>query len=129
MTAPTLAVDDLCVAYGARAALTDLTFTAPPGGVLALAGPNGSGKSTLLRTIVGLERAVRGTVQVGGQTIATLPFVERARRVSWMPQEEPTGDNLPVEEYVAYGRHPYRGSFGAESDVDRGSVRRALELV
>ena len=129
MTDPTLVVDDLAVAYGARPAITGLSFTAAPASVLALAGPNGSGKSTLLRTIVGLERAARGSLRVAGSPVAQLPYAERARRVSWMPQEEPAGDNLVVEEYVAYGRHPYRGSFGAETAVDRAAVERALGLV
>lgn len=129
MTAPTLAVDDLSVSYGPRSAITGLTFQVEPGEVLALAGPNGSGKSTLLRTLVGLERARGGTIRVAGTFVAQLPFAARARRVSWMPQEEPLGDNLPVEEYAAYGRHPYRGSFGPETDADRAAVRSALELV
>ena len=33
------------------------------GGVLAVLGPNGAGKSTLLRTLAGLERPVRGSIE------------------------------------------------------------------
>lgn len=129
MSAPVLEVAALDVRYGRRTALTDLSLTAEPGSVLALAGPNGSGKSTLLRTIVGLERPAAGAVRVGGLPVRTMGIAERARAVSWMPQEEPPGDNLPVEEYVAYGRHPYRGAFGAETADDRRAVTQAIELV
>lgn len=51
-------------------ALTDVSFTLPPGAVLGVFGPNGAGKSTLLRCIAGLLTPTAGVVQIGGVSSA-----------------------------------------------------------
>src|SRR5437667_11403756 len=65
--------------------LTGLNLDVPRGEFLALMGPSGSGKSTLLNLIGGLDRATRGTVQVGGEPIDRMSDRElaawRARHV------------------------------------------------
>ena len=49
--------------------LAGLNLEVPTGEFLALMGPSGSGKSTLLNLIGGLDRATRGTVEIGGERI------------------------------------------------------------
>src|SRR5438046_8035838 len=49
--------------------LAGLNLEVPKGEFLALMGPSGSGKSTLLNLIGGLDRATRGTVEIGGERI------------------------------------------------------------
>lgn len=49
--------------------LNGLNLEIPKGEFLALMGPSGSGKSTLLNLIGGLDRASRGTVEIGGESI------------------------------------------------------------
>ena len=49
--------------------LSGLNLEVPKGEFLALMGPSGSGKSTLLNLIGGLDRASRGTVEIGGERI------------------------------------------------------------
>lgn len=129
MSSPSFSVGAVQVEFGDRVALRELSFEGAAATVLALAGPNGSGKSTLLRAVAGLESPTRGSITLGGTPLDALSLPERARRVAWMPQEEPAGDNLFVEEYVAYGRHPYRGPFGAETAEDRAAVARAFQVV
>src|SRR2546430_16884354 len=46
--------------------LSGLNLEVPKGDFLALMGPSGSGKSTLLNLIGGLDRATRGSVEIGG---------------------------------------------------------------
>ncbi len=49
--------------------LNGLNLEVPQGDFLALMGPSGSGKSTLLNLIGGLDRAIRGTVEIGGDRV------------------------------------------------------------
>lgn len=49
--------------------LSGLNLEVPQGEFLALMGPSGSGKSTLLNLIGGLDRASKGSVEIGGQRI------------------------------------------------------------
>ena len=52
--------------------LSGLNLEVPSGEFLALMGPSGSGKSTLLNLIGGLDRATRGTVEIGGERIDSM---------------------------------------------------------
>lgn len=49
--------------------LSGLNLQVPKGEFLALMGPSGSGKSTLLNLIGGLDRATKGSVEIGGERI------------------------------------------------------------
>jgi iron complex transport system ATP-binding protein len=128
MSGAALRVGGLSVRYRDRSALRDVTVGAEAGEIVALAGPNGAGKSTLLRAVAGLESPLQGSIVVGGTDLGELSLRARARQVGWMPQEEPRGDNLPVEEYVRYGRFPHVPPLAPESAADASAVERALRL-
>ncbi len=73
---PPMHVDDRLIriekvtkAFGARIALDDVSLDVRRGETLALVGQNGAGKSTLLSVIVGLVRATRGDVLIGGLSL------------------------------------------------------------
>ena len=51
--------------YGDRVLFEDLNFMLPPNGIVGVIGPNGAGKTTLFRMIMGMEKADKGTFQVG----------------------------------------------------------------
>ena len=50
-------------------ALRDVSFSAAPGEIVALAGLSGCGKTTLLRIMMGLDQADSGTVTVAGRPV------------------------------------------------------------
>jgi NitT/TauT family transport system ATP-binding protein len=50
-------------------ALDSVSFDVLDGEFVALTGRSGCGKTTMLRTVMGLERATSGTVQVGGRIV------------------------------------------------------------
>jgi ABC-2 type transport system ATP-binding protein len=53
--------------YGAKNAVTDVSFTVHPGSVTGFLGPNGAGKSTTMGMIVGLDSPTAGSATVGGR--------------------------------------------------------------
>ncbi len=55
-------------------ALQDVNFTVREKEILGIIGPNGSGKTTLCRTLSGLYRPDRGSVEVKGDITALLSF-------------------------------------------------------
>jgi branched-chain amino acid transport system ATP-binding protein len=65
-----LEVDALCVSYGHRRALADVSLRVAEGEIVTLLGANGSGKSTMLRAISGLVSPQRGRVVFRGQDVA-----------------------------------------------------------
>ncbi len=52
-------------AYGDKILFDDLNFMLPPNGIVGVIGPNGAGKTTLFKLIMGLEKADKGTFEVG----------------------------------------------------------------
>jgi branched-chain amino acid transport system ATP-binding protein len=66
---PLLALRELHVSYGNIAAVKGLNLDVYPGEIVTLIGSNGAGKSTTLRTISGLLRPRRGTVEFDGRKI------------------------------------------------------------
>src|SRR3990167_6040884 len=65
-----LRVTDLAVARAGVPVLEGVSFRLLPGRALVLRGPNGIGKTTLLRTLAGLQPALSGRVEAGGDAIA-----------------------------------------------------------
>jgi len=125
-TLPALRVRHLSVRYGARVALHDVDLQVHAGEFLALTGPNGSGKTTLIRAALGFLPATEGAVEVFGRSVEELTVHERARQMAWVPQEEGLRDQVPLRDYVLYGRYPHHGRMDGESDADRRLADRIL---
>lgn len=123
---PALACRELCVAYGARAVLEEITLEIPAGHWTAVVGPNGCGKSTLLRALAGLKTPRAGTVFLHGRRLAAWPRRERARRLGWLAQAS-TATDLTAAEVVALGRFAHSGWLAHRDVDDDAAILRAME--
>lgn len=67
MTATVVEARGVSVGWpGAPPLLEDVSFAAQRGEIFAILGGSGSGKSTLMRVLIGLERPLRGEVEIAG---------------------------------------------------------------
>lgn len=63
----------LGIALGGREVVAGLDLELRPGAAVALVGPSGAGKSAILRALVGLEPALRGSLQFAGVELVGAP--------------------------------------------------------
>lgn len=120
-----LCVHGVSVQLGKRPVLHDVSLSTRFGEVLAVVGPNGAGKSTLLKTLAGLL-PYQGRVELEGTELRSLDPTQRARRVSFVPQQSALGAALSVRDVVRLGRYVHRSALWRERDEDRRAVEAAL---
>jgi ABC-2 type transport system ATP-binding protein len=108
---PVVRVEHLTKFYGARCAVSDVSFDMQPGEVMGLLGPNGSGKSTILRILTGYLQPTSGRAQVCGFDVVTQSLQAR-RCVGYVPEDVPLYVQMRVHEFLTFmGR--LRGLEGA----------------
>ncbi len=139
--------ENLSAGYGARAVLSDISFSVRSGEKLCVVGANGSGKTTLLRVLAGtlpykgsLAIKVRSPAATGGDTGGKIDsdMIERsrlsgrdaARETGYLAQLSTAYFPFTVAETVMLGRyaHQKRGITASPSSADRKTVAHALEL-
>jgi iron complex transport system ATP-binding protein len=119
----------LGVRLAGRVVLKDVSLALSPGHLVALVGPNGAGKTTLLRALAGLIPS-EGEIEIGGQTLSSLPLRERAKRFGYLPQGHVVHWPLPARDIVALGRYPHGATDPARlSPRDAEAVLRAMQAV
>jgi NitT/TauT family transport system ATP-binding protein len=121
MTAPLVAIEAACQAFGAGedrvVALENVSLTAGPAEFVAVVGPSGCGKSTLLRMIAGLIAPSAGRVLIDGRPVvgprADVGLVFQAPRL------------LPWANVLDNVLFPLR----MLNEFHAGSIRRARDLL
>ena len=104
---PLLEVQAVSLQRQGTAVLSQVSVSVPFGAHIALVGPNGSGKTSLLQVMAGRLQPSQGRVLVGGQDLAHMPGMQRARQLAVVHQHEQVHGQLRVRDYVALGRTPY----------------------
>lgn len=91
--------------YGARRAVSDISFHVAPGEILGLLGPSGCGKSTTLRLAAGLEELQTGEVKIGGKTVAGrgVSIPTERRHVGMVFQDHALFPHLSVAQNIGFG--------------------------
>ncbi|MEA2625305.1 MAG: ATP-binding cassette, subfamily bacterial [Candidatus Binatota bacterium] len=88
---------------GQRTVLSDVSFTVPPGGSVALVGPTGAGKTTIVSLIPRFFDPVVGRVLLDGRDLRELDLASLRRSIS-MVLQPPIVFAATMRENIAYGR-------------------------
>lgn len=114
--------DHLAKRFGAREAVSDVSFSVDAGSIVGLLGANGAGKSTTMRMLVGYLAPDAGTARIAGRSVLVSPRAARAA-IGYVP-ESPNGfPDLTVREFLTFAAEA-RGLRGASR---RTGLERAVE--
>lgn len=92
-----VSVENLTHRYGARVALSGVSFEVPEGEIFGLLGPNGGGKSTLFRILSTLMAPSEGRASICGHDVSREPDAVR-RKIGVVFQSQSLDKKLTVEE-------------------------------
>jgi urea transport system ATP-binding protein len=82
-----LELTDVTVSYGQTPVLFGVNMVVKQGDIVCLLGRNGVGKTTLLRSVIGLNKVMRGNIVFDLDDITRVPTFKRARYgISFIPQ-------------------------------------------
>ena len=106
-------------------AVKDITMDVPKGDIIALLGSSGCGKTSTLRMIAGFEAVSRGTIELAGKQVQTLPPVRR--NVAMAFEGYSLYPTVTVRDNIAFA---LKASRLAEAEVARrvGHVAEMLEI-
>ncbi|HEX9779641.1 MAG TPA: ABC transporter ATP-binding protein [bacterium] len=100
--------------YGRLEALSECTFEAAPGSIVALVGPNGAGKTTALKLLVGLLAPTAGDAWICGHHVQREPL-EAKRVLGFLPDQPFLYEALTISETLSF--------IGSMYGLDRRTLR------
>ena len=113
--------DNVSLAYGKQAVLSELSFTVERGNYLCVVGENGSGKSTLVKTLLGLMSPVSGSISFGKG------FTRKS--IAYLPQQNAAQKDFPasVWEVVLSGRLSSKKFISFYNSKDKELAKSVME--
>jgi iron complex transport system ATP-binding protein len=117
-------IRNLTFGYHGHPIFDNVSVDIPEGKLTVIIGKNGSGKSTLLRLIAGMLKPQKGSVDVLGKDMKSLPISERARLVGFLAQSHNPVFPFTVEDVVLTGRASY--VISTPGKLDREEALRAI---
>jgi lipopolysaccharide export system ATP-binding protein len=97
----TLIARGLTKSYRGRQVVNGVSIGVRAGEAVGLLGPNGAGKTTCFYMVTGLIPVDKGTIEIDGFDVTTMPMYRRARLgIGYLPQEASIFRGLTVENNV-----------------------------
>ena len=116
-----------------KVALADVDIHLNNGDFVTVIGGNGAGKSTMLNAIAGVFPVDRGTIEIGGRNVTSLPEYKRAALLGRVFQDPMTGTaaamNIEENMALAMRRGQKRGLRWGISSTERQMYREHLHML
>ena len=122
----TIEVSNLTKDFGEIVAVSDLSFKARSGEIIALLGPNGAGKSTLMNMITGYLAPTSGSIKVMEKDISDAPL-EAKKLIGFLPEGSPLYPDMSVRSFLEYMAE-LRGFSGNEKKQRLQEIARAANI-
>ena len=120
-------LDNVSKSFGTNTALADVSMTVPDGSFVVLLGPTGAGKTTTLRMVSGLDKPSKGSVSIGGRSMAGLTPAQRD--VAMVFQQYSLYPHLTVRENLEFPlKSPILRTPKAEIARKVGEVAEILQI-
>ncbi|MEY8355839.1 ABC transporter ATP-binding protein [Lachnospiraceae bacterium 54-53] len=101
-----LKVNGIDVYYGKVQALSDISIEVGDREIVSIIGANGAGKTTLMKTIMGINKPRKGTVEYKGKVISGLPpHHVVSRKIVYVPEGREIFPNMTVQENLEMGAY------------------------
>lgn len=115
-----LSIKEIETFYGTIRALKGISLDIPQGHIVTLLGANGAGKSTTLKTISGLLKPARGSIEFEGGRIDGL-YPERVVRlgISQVPEGREIFPDMSTRENLEMGAYVRKDRKEIRRDMDR----------
>ncbi len=106
-----LSIRDLEVHYGVIKAIDKVSLTIEKGQILSVIGANGAGKTTLLKTITGIIKPLKGTIEFEGVSIEGLKPEKIVKHgITMVPEGRRVFPHLSVKENLELGAYAINNS-------------------
>lgn len=113
-----LSVNGIETFYGSVQALYGVSLKVGQGEIVSLIGSNGAGKTTTLRTICGLIRPAKGSIEFKGQRIDRLPPASIVRmKIAHCPEGRQLWPRMTVLENLEMGAFTRQDQDGVARDL------------
>lgn len=107
MSTPLIQTSGLNTHYGASHILRGIDFTVAQGQTIGLMGRNGMGKTTLLKSMMGIVKPSRGSVDIKGRNMTGASPHDVARMgIAYVPEGRGIFGNLSVKENLQMAARP-----------------------
>ena len=114
-----LRVNNLTLQSGSKTLLDRVNLALSSRSWVSVIGPNGAGKTTLVEALSGVRVVPKGTVFIGERDITTLSEREKAKMVSFVPQNPVIPVGMSVFEYLCLGRTAHQGAWRNAGPTDQ----------
>ncbi|MDO4230770.1 MAG: ABC transporter ATP-binding protein [Lautropia sp.] len=101
-----LDVKGIGISFGGVQAVSDVSFSVPPGNIVSVIGPNGAGKTTLFNMLSGVYQPQTGEIRLNGEVVTGMePHLLARRGMSRTFQNLQIFPGMTALENVASGFH------------------------